>query len=137
MHTIKLETKILLFNYLLCISSYRLAKDVYQAIANSLSHGIISNRVLMLIVMVYFAYFLMFLCGMLMGLLIKKRVLLHSLLATSASVALDIYFITMSASGEYIWVLFMLVNGACLGVLGGVVALALKRFIPRFENKKL
>lgn len=73
MISIKLETKVLIFNYLLCISSYRLVKDIYQAIANLLSQGAISNKFLLLVVMVYFAYFLIFLCGIAMGLLTKKK----------------------------------------------------------------
>jgi hypothetical protein len=132
-NSIKLETKILIFNYILCISSYRLAKDAYQAIANLIPHGAISNRILLLVVMVYCTYLLMFLCGMAMGFLTKKRVVLHSLIAATASVALDIYFITNIASGDYIWVLSMLASGALLGGLGGVVALALKKLIPSYK----
>ncbi|MGP9552354.1 hypothetical protein [Halomonas sp. AOP42-D1-22] len=134
MNSIRLETKLLIFNYLLCISTYRLAKDAYQAITNSLSHGAISNRILLLVVMVYFTYFLMFLCGMTMGFLTKKRVVLHSLIAATASVALDIYFITNIASGDYIWVFSMLVSGALLGGLGGAVALASKKLIPSYKQ---
>tara|TARA_R110001606_G_scaffold111396_2_gene237920 strand:- start:1598 stop:1810 length:213 start_codon:yes stop_codon:yes gene_type:complete len=70
---------------------------------------------------------------MAMGFLTKKRVVLHSLIAATASVALDIYFITNIASGDYIWVLSMLASGALLGGLGGVVALALKKLIPSYK----
>lgn len=68
------------------------------------------------------------------GVFNKKRVILHSLIAATTSVALDIYFITNIASGDYIWVLSMLVSGALLGGLGGAVALASKKLIPSYKQ---
>lgn len=70
-----------------------------------------------------------------MGFLTTKRVVLHSLIAATTSVALDIYFITNIASGDYIWVLSMLASGALLGGLGGAVALALKKLTPSLKKE--
>lgn len=131
MRNIEAEVRLIIFHYLVCITSYRFAKDVWQAIANLLSNNIISGRTVTLVVMVYFAYFLMFLCGVLMGFLAKRKIIVHSCLAAMAGVALDIYFVTGMTVGDSVGVIFMLANGAVLGSIGGVVAMVLKNLNAR------
>ncbi|WP_447956346.1 hypothetical protein [Vreelandella sp. EE7] len=125
----------LAFNYLLCMSAYRLVKDAYQAGATFLSNHVMSNEFVVAVVTVHFAYVLIFLCGLAMGMLTAKKVILHSAAATSASVALDSYFITIATTGNHEWVIFMLFLGALLGGMGGAAALCVKRLQNRRSRR--
>lgn len=123
----KTELDILLYRYFLCIAVYVLASDLNQAVGILLSEGVITNYFLRTLVMVVPAYALMFLCGLMAGLQIKKKPILHASIATMIGASIHIKFISGLAAGDYIRVFLMLALGAVFGGVGGLASVATNR----------
>lgn len=118
----KTKTNALAYRYLLCIATYSVLADLIQAASNLFPKGAISSDTLLVMTMTIPAYILMLLCGLMMGLLVKRKTILHASLAIMAGVSIQIQLFTGLAVGDYTRVCLMLVSGAVLGGFGGLVS---------------